>query len=73
LRLQHFQDRNSKPDQAIWLGGLFSPKGFLTASRQMTARALAQPMESLHVYLSRKKPEATTAFPLRGIFNALNI
>ncbi|CAM9536041.1 unnamed protein product [Choristocarpus tenellus] len=55
-----------------WLGGLFSPDAFITATRQFVARKLECSLEDLvldFVIDSGQRPigDATTAFPLTGL------
>ena len=54
-RLNHFRlisdmkDSTTLDGRRIWLGGLFHPEGFLTATRQVTAKSLGISLESLYL------------------------
>lgn len=46
------QDRTGPCAPHYWLGGLFNPDAFVTATRQHVARALSCSLEELHLSLS---------------------
>lgn len=54
--------------ESIWLGGLFSPEAYITATRQMVAQANHWSLEELHMRIEVDTSEdRTNTFKLQGI------
>ena len=67
MRLDHLSRRTLEKSVDVWLGGLFNPHGFITATRQATARTLSLPLESLQLALTSSKPQGNdTSFVMSG-------
>jgi hypothetical protein len=49
--------------QEIWIGGLFDPYGFLTATRQAVSRKLSLPLENMEISLSFDEEADTEQLP----------
>ena len=74
-RLKHVQEL-SRPlsDTPVWLGGLFRPAAWITATRQQSARAQGVSLEQLqlqlHIYDDAERlmsDSAGTQYPIRGL------
>jgi dynein heavy chain 1 len=52
--------------QGIWLGGLFQPEAFLTATRQTIAHQRGWSLEQLELSLEVEENAETDSFPIEG-------
>jgi len=61
--------RSPRPPLRVWLGGLFAPEAFVTATRQAAARAHAWSLEHLKLHLVPASQAAAEpdAFVLQGL------
>lgn len=51
-RIKFTLEYSQSANLEIWLGGLFDPFGFLTATRQHICRKLALPLENMEITMS---------------------
>jgi len=70
-RLTHLQGiatpMPSSEQAAVWLGGLFRPSGWITASRQQSAHLLGMSLEAIELALDFGQPGQDDGYPLRGL------
>jgi len=50
----------------VWLGGLFFPEAYVTATRQAVAQRNGWSLETLYLYLDIDQPDDTSAFVVEG-------
>jgi dynein heavy chain 1 len=50
----------------VWLGGLFFPEAYVTATRQTVAQRNGWSLETLYLYLDIDEPDDTSAFVVEG-------
>lgn len=50
----------------VWLGGLFFPEAYVTATRQAVAQRNNWSLETLHLELVIDEPEDSSAFVVEG-------
>lgn len=67
-RLQQLQAIASSPDAAdgVWLGGLFRPEAYITATRQAVAHKNGGSLEQLVLQLGIESSQTLDAFTVRG-------
>jgi len=51
----------------VWLGGLFFPEAYVTATRQAVAQRNGWSLETLYLYLDIDQPDDTSAFVVEGL------
>uniref|UniRef100_A0A914PHS0 Dynein heavy chain n=1 Tax=Panagrolaimus davidi TaxID=227884 RepID=A0A914PHS0_9BILA len=54
-------------NEQIWLGGLFSPEAYITATRQMIAQTNGWSLEQLHMHISVGSSAQADAFTINGL------
>uniref|UniRef100_A0A7E4ZT92 Dynein heavy chain, cytoplasmic n=1 Tax=Panagrellus redivivus TaxID=6233 RepID=A0A7E4ZT92_PANRE len=54
-------------DEKVWLGGLFAPEAYITATRQMIAQTNGWSLEQLHMHVRVGEAAQPEAFTLRGL------
>jgi len=50
----------------VWLGGLFFPEAYVTATRQAVAQRNGWSLETLYLYLDIDQPDDSSAFVVEG-------
>lgn len=50
----------------VWLGGLFFPEAYVTATRQAVAQRNGWSLETLYLYLDIDQPDDRSAFIVKG-------
>ncbi|CAJ0587205.1 unnamed protein product, partial [Mesorhabditis spiculigera] len=66
-QLQRITASSALKREAVWLGGLFSPEAYVTATRQQVAQANTWSLEQLHLHVSFGDSGSADAFKLTGI------
>ena len=68
-RIKFTLDYSQSSSLEIWLGGLFDPFGFLTATRQHICRKLSLPLENMEItmYSGTGPQKDDNAFLVSGI------
>lgn len=62
----------STPNQSVWLGGLFQPEAFVTATRQAIAHKDGCSLEQLVLQLDVEQNNGADAFVVQGEFNTVS-
>ena len=55
-------------DVEVWLGGLFFPEAYITASRQAVAHRKRWSLETLHLHLDLERVNDPGAFIVDGMY-----
>ena len=50
----------------VWLGGLFFPEAYVTATQQAVAQCKGWSLETLYLYLDINQPDDRSAFVVKG-------
>ena len=50
----------------VWLGGLFIPEAYITATRQAVAQRNRWSLKTLYLYLDIDQPDDRSAFVVKG-------
>jgi dynein heavy chain 1 len=69
-QLSRLSSSDNLREQEIWLGGMFAPEAYVTATRQLVAQSNGWSLEQLHMHISvnaAKQPDAFTISGLRAI------
>lgn len=53
-------------DQDVWLGGMFAPEAYVTATRQLVAQSNGWSLEQLHMHMSVGTAKQPDAFTITG-------
>lgn len=65
-QLARIQSSSSLSNVEVWLGGLFFPEAFVTATRQAVAHRRGWSLETLQLHLDIEKIQDPSAFVIEG-------
>lgn len=65
-QLDHISGLNDLNNIEVWLGGLFYPEAYITATRQAVAHRKKWSLETLHLQLDLEKVNDPEAFIIDG-------
>lgn len=67
-QLSRLADSNNLRKEELWLGGMFAPEAYITATRQLVAQANGWSLEQLHMHVAVSKNGAGGAdkFAIKG-------
>ena len=65
-QLERISQLESFAGMQVWLGGLFFPEAYVTATRQAVAQRNSWSLETLHLRLDLEASEDPTAFIVEG-------
>jgi dynein heavy chain 1 len=66
-QLVRLSNSPSLRDEQIWLGGMFSPEAYITATRQMIAQTNGWSLEQLHMHIRVGSSAQADAFTINGL------
>jgi dynein heavy chain 1 len=68
-QLDSLTEMDSLTDVEVWLGGLFFPEAYITATRQAVAHRKKWSLETLHLRLDIERVNDPNAFIIDGIYS----
>jgi len=66
-QLDNLTEMDNVADVEVWLGGLFFPEAYITATRQAVAHRKKWSLETLHLRLDIERVNDPTAFIIDGM------
>jgi len=66
-QLDNFSEKDNLADVDVWLGGLFFPEAYITATRQAVAHRKKWSLETLHLRLDIERVNDPNAFIIDGM------
>uniref|UniRef100_A0A1I7Y6V7 Dynein heavy chain, cytoplasmic n=1 Tax=Steinernema glaseri TaxID=37863 RepID=A0A1I7Y6V7_9BILA len=66
-QLIRFSGSESLRKESVWLGGMFAPEAYITATRQLIAQSNAWSLEELNMHVTIGKTEKSDCFKLTGM------
>jgi dynein heavy chain 1 len=66
-QLDSLSEKDNLTDVDVWLGGLFFPEAYITATRQAVAHRKKWSLETLHLRLDIERVNDPNAFIIDGI------
>ena len=68
-QLDNLTEKDNLTDVEVWLGGLFFPEAYITATRQAVAHRKKWSLETLHLRLDIERVNDPNAFIIDGIYS----
>jgi dynein heavy chain 1, cytosolic len=68
-QLDNLTEMDSLTDVEVWLGGLFFPEAYITATRQAVAHRKKWSLETLHLRLDIERVNDPNAFIIDGMYS----
>lgn len=65
-QLLRISEAQSLREQEVWLGGMFAPEAYVTATRQLVAQSNGWSLEQLHMHISVGSAKQPDAFTITG-------
>lgn len=72
-QLDHIAGLDNLNNLEVWLGGLFYPEAYITATRQAVAHRKKWSLETLHLRLDLERVNDPGAFVVDGMYRLLAI
>uniref|UniRef100_A0A914P1S8 Mitochondrial import inner membrane translocase subunit tim-16 n=1 Tax=Panagrolaimus davidi TaxID=227884 RepID=A0A914P1S8_9BILA len=66
-QLVRLSNSHSLRNEQIWLGGMFSPKAYILATREMIAQTNGWPFEQLHMHIRVGPSDQADEFTINGL------